>query len=258
MPEAQDSQLCRKCEGKRPRIRHLHQRNRAAEPQRPQGACGERPSEYQGQRPEDAEKGGIADYISFAAIAEHILPPETLISWWGARSEVPALVEGKITNDECGRYVRAGATFIDASDYVWKHPKGIKQGQQIRLANQGQQGVQGGKNGDLYVEINYKETDKIHVDGANVHYTINVAPWEIALGQSIEIDSPAGKVNVTLPKTAKNGQQLRLVDKGIPSKTPGHLYLKLNIVIPAANTEAEQQAYQQLAESFNHFNPRKS
>ncbi len=77
---------------------------------------------------EDAEKGGIADYISFAAIAEHILPPETLISWWGARSEVPALVEGKITNDECGRYVRAGATFIDASDYVWKHPKGIKQG----------------------------------------------------------------------------------------------------------------------------------
>ena len=80
------------------------------------------------QAAEDADKASIVDYISFAATAEHILPPETLISWWGARAETPALVEGKITNDECGRYVRAGATFIDASDYVWNHPKGIKQG----------------------------------------------------------------------------------------------------------------------------------
>lgn len=80
------------------------------------------------QTAEDAEAGGIADYISFAAAADHILPPESLIAWWGTRSETPALVEGKITNDECGRYVRAGATFIDGSDYVWNHPQGIKQG----------------------------------------------------------------------------------------------------------------------------------
>ena len=155
-------------------------------------------------------------------------------------------------------YTPMGEVEMQRKTLEVKIPKGIKQGQQIRLANQGQQGINGGKNGDLYVEINYKESDKVHVDGANVHYSIDVAPWEIALGQSIEIDSPAGKVNVTLPKTAKTGQQLRLVDKGIPSKTPGHLYLKLNIVIPVATTEAEQQAYRQLAESFNHFNPRRS
>lgn len=78
------------------------------------------------QMAEAAEESGIVDYVSFAAA--HVLPPETLIAWWGARSEIPALVEGKITNDECGRFVRAGATFIDASDYVWNHPKGVKQG----------------------------------------------------------------------------------------------------------------------------------
>lgn len=155
-------------------------------------------------------------------------------------------------------YTAMGEVEMQRKTLEVKIPKGIKQGQQIRLANQGQQGVNGGKNGDLYVEINYKETDKIHVDGGNIYYTIDVAPWEIALGQSIEIDSPAGKVSVTLPKTAKTGQQLRLVGKGIPSKTPGHLYLKLNIVLPPAHTEAEQQAYKQFAESFTHFNPRKS
>ncbi len=77
---------------------------------------------------EAAAANAVVDYISFSAAATHILPPETLIGWWGAHSEMPALVEGKFTNDDCGRYVRAGATFIDASDYVWNHPKGIKQG----------------------------------------------------------------------------------------------------------------------------------
>lgn len=77
-----------------------------------------------------AEKAAEAevDYISFAGVSDHILPPETLIAWWGASSEVPALVEGRLTNDDCGRYVHAGATFLDASDYVWNHAKGIKQG----------------------------------------------------------------------------------------------------------------------------------
>lgn len=80
------------------------------------------------QTAEAAADEGAVDYVCFAAVAGHILPPESLIGWWSARSEIPALVEGNITNDECGRYVRAGATFIDGTDYVWSHPKGIKQG----------------------------------------------------------------------------------------------------------------------------------
>lgn len=80
------------------------------------------------QTAEAAAAGGVVDYISFAAPATHIFPPESLIAWWGTYSEIPALVEGKFTNDDCGRYVQAGATFIEATHYVWNHPKGIKQG----------------------------------------------------------------------------------------------------------------------------------
>ncbi|WP_436872179.1 DnaJ C-terminal domain-containing protein [Acinetobacter haemolyticus] len=139
-----------------------------------------------------------------------------------------------------------------------KIPKGMKEGQQIRLTDQGQSGINGGENGDLYIEIQYKDTDRIRVEGADVYQTIDVAPWEAGLGQSIEVSTPAGQLKVNLPKNAKNGQQLRLKDKGIPSKTAGNLYLIINIVLPAAQSEQEQQAYQQFAEAFSSFKARTS
>lgn len=137
-----------------------------------------------------------------------------------------------------------------------KIPKGMKEGQQIRLNGQGQAGINGGENGDLYIEIIYKDTDQIHVEGSDVYLNVAVAPWEAALGQSITVNTPAGNLQVNVPKNAKQGQQLRLKDKGIPSKVPGHLYLILNIVFPPATTEQQQQAYQQFAENFTNFNPR--
>lgn len=139
-----------------------------------------------------------------------------------------------------------------------KIPQGMKEGQQIRLTGQGQNGINGGENGDLYIEIQYKDTDRIRVEGADVYQTIDVAPWEAGLGQSIEVSTPAGQLKVNLPKNAKNGQQLRLKDKGIPSKTAGNLYLIINIVLPAAQSEQEQQAYQQFAEAFSSFKARTS
>lgn len=137
-----------------------------------------------------------------------------------------------------------------------KIPKGMKAGQQIRLTGQGQVGIRGGANGDLYIEIRYQETDHIRVDGSNVYVTVPISPWEAALGGSISINTPAGTLQVNIPKNAKQHQQLRLKDKGIPSKTAGHLYLILNIVFPSAHNEQQQHAYQQLAVSFPDFNPR--
>lgn len=139
-----------------------------------------------------------------------------------------------------------------------KIPKGMKEGQQIRLNGQGQSGINGGANGDLYIEIQYKDTDRIRVEGANVYQTIDVSPWEAGLGQGIEVNTPAGQLKVNLPKNAKNGQQLRLKEKGIPNKTAGHLYLIINIVLPPAHSEQEQQAYQQFADAFAAFKPRAS
>ena len=137
-----------------------------------------------------------------------------------------------------------------------KIPKGMKQGQQIRLSQQGQAGINGGEAGDLYIEIHYKNSPNTRVESADIYYSINISPWEAALGQNIEVMTPAGKINVSIPPNTMYGQQLRLKDKGIPAKIPGHLYLILNIVYPKAETEQQVHAYEDFAKAFSHFNPR--
>lgn len=138
-----------------------------------------------------------------------------------------------------------------------KIPKGMREGQQIRLSGQGQTGHPDGQNGDLYIEIRYKDTDKIRVEGADVYSNLNITPWEAALGQTIEVITPEGKkIQINIPKNTQTGQQLRLKNQGIPSKISGHLFLILNIVYPAAQTENEQQAYQAFADAFSAFKPR--
>lgn len=137
-----------------------------------------------------------------------------------------------------------------------KIPKGMKEGQQIRLSGQGQTGINGGANGDLYIEIQYKDTATIRIEGADVYYTVNITPWEAALGQPVELKTLAGIIKVNIPANAQQQQQLRLKDKGIPAKTPGHLYLILNIVQPQVQTDTERHAYQELQKAFSHFNPR--
>lgn len=137
-----------------------------------------------------------------------------------------------------------------------KIPKGMKEGQQIRLSKQGQAGINGGEAGDLYIQIHYKQDHKVRVEDADIYYNIDISPWEAALGQDIEVNTPNGKVKVNIPKNTVYGKQLRLKDKGIPAKVPGHLYLILNIVYPKAENEQQIHAYEDLAKAFSHFNPR--
>ena len=140
-----------------------------------------------------------------------------------------------------------------------KSPAGMKAGQSIRLTGQGQAGINGGENGDLYIEIQYQHTATQRVENADVYFTISVTPWEAALGQSIAVKLPSGRtVNVNLPKNSRTGQQLRLKDQGIPSKIAGHLFLILNIEQPDIHNEQEQQAYQAFAEAFSQFHPRQT
>ncbi len=140
-----------------------------------------------------------------------------------------------------------------------KIPKGMKPGQQIRLSGQGQAGYSmdgtPAPNGDLYIEIQYASSDKLRVEGADVYMTVPVAPWEAALGQNIQVNTPAGMVDVKLPEGSQSGRQLRLKGKGIPAKEAGNLHLILQVVLPAANNDTAKALYQQMAEKMA-FNPR--
>lgn len=134
-------------------------------------------------------------------------------------------------------------------------PKGIQQGQHIRLAGQGSPGIGQGKAGDLYLEIAFKPHPYFNVEGKNIFLELPIAPWEAALGTTIAIPTPAGKVDLKIPANSRSKQKLRLKKRGIPGSTPGDLYVILQITLPPADSEQARALYREMEQKLA-FNPR--
>ena len=134
-------------------------------------------------------------------------------------------------------------------------PKGIRQGQQIRLSGQGAKGRGSGKAGDLYLEIEFNPHRYYRVEGADVFLELPVAPWEAALGASVKVPTPSGAIDLKIPANSKAGKKLRLKGRGIPAKTPGDLYVVLQIVLPPADDEKSRELYKRMQEEIE-FDPR--
>ncbi|SFO84290.1 DnaJ C-terminal domain-containing protein [Pseudomonas borbori] len=134
-------------------------------------------------------------------------------------------------------------------------PKGIKEGQHIRLAGQGGPGSGGSAAGDLFLEVHFKQDPHYRVDGRDVYLSLPVTPWEAALGASVEAPTPSGKVQVKIPANSQSGRKLRLKGRGIPGEPAGDLYLLLEIALPPADTDKARQLYEMMAREMA-FNPR--
>ena len=131
-----------------------------------------------------------------------------------------------------------------------KIPAGVHPGQHIRLAGQGQPGYGGEPPGDLFLEVHLKPHPLYRVDGKNLSMNLPVTPTEAALGAQVKVPTPGGgEVEVTVPPNSRGGMKLRLKGRGLQGKTPGDLYLPLEIVLPPATTDAARQAYEQLAKA---------
>ena len=137
-----------------------------------------------------------------------------------------------------------------------KIPKGISEGQQIRLAKQGLPGFNGGAAGDLYLKIRFHADEHLHVENRkDVYQTVQVAPWQAALGEKINVATPNGTLAVNLPANSRAGQKIRLKGRGIPAKEAGDLYLVLSMVLPGCHTDADKAAWQVLSAHYAGFNP---
>ena len=137
-------------------------------------------------------------------------------------------------------------------------PKGVTEGQQLRLAGQGQPGSGSAGAGDLYLEIRFAREPRYRIEGRDVYQTVPVAPWEAALGGEIGVPTPSGRVSVTVPAASQAGRKLRLKGRGIPgagAAAAGDLYLLLEIALPPADTPQAKALYEQMAREL-HFDPR--
>jgi curved DNA-binding protein len=134
-------------------------------------------------------------------------------------------------------------------------PKGIKAGQQIRLAGQGSPGFGGGPSGDLYLEVEFKPHKLYRVDGRDLYLDLPLAPWEAALGAKVRVPTPAGVVELNIPAHSATGKKMRLKGRGLPGKTAGDLYVVVTIVLPPADDQAATDLYRQMEREMA-FNPR--
>ncbi len=152
---------------------------------------------------------------------------------------------------------------LDASGTVALHervlqvsiPKGIRAGQQIRLAGQGSAGFGNGPRGDLYLEVEFEPHARWRLDGRDLYTTLRVAPWEAALGAAVNVPVPGGDVEVSVPAGSQTGRKLRLRGRGIPGSPPGDVYVLLEVVLPPAKDDKARAAYRKMAEDLS-FDPR--
>jgi curved DNA-binding protein len=136
-----------------------------------------------------------------------------------------------------------------------KIPRGVKEGQQIRLVGQGSPGMGQGTQGDLYLEIYFKPHPLYRVEGRDLHMQLPVAPWEAALGATVKTPTPDGTLDLKIPAGSNSGNKLRLKGRGIPGNPPGDIYVTLSVVVPPADSEQARAAYQEMASKLA-FNPR--
>ena len=126
-----------------------------------------------------------------------------------------------------------------------KFPAGVETGQQIRLAGQGEAGFNGGPYGDLFVIINVNPSDKFTRDGSTIYYTLNISFVQAALGDTVEVPTVHGNVEMTIPAGTQTGKTFRLKGKGAPRLRGGSLgdqHVTVKIVTPTKLNDAQKEA----------------
>jgi len=135
-------------------------------------------------------------------------------------------------------------------------PKGIIEGQQIRLEGQGEVGFNQGTRGNLFLEIVFEPHPIFTVSKRDIFLVLPVTPWEAALGATIAVPTLGGKVDLKLPANSQAGRKLRLKKRGLSSKKQvGDQYVTLAIHTPPAKTEEQRNLYESMAKLMP-YNPR--
>jgi curved DNA-binding protein len=166
--------------------------------------------------------------------------------------------ELELTLEEAARGGRRKISLGDGRDYEVNIPPGVRDGQRIRLAGEGSRGAGGGPPGDLFLRVRIKPHPRFRLEGRDIYVDVPVAPWEAALGETVEVPTLEGTSRVKVPAGSSCGRKLRLRGQGMPSPRgqPGDLYAVVKIEVPRKPTPEERELFDQLAR-VSKFNPRK-
>ncbi len=141
--------------------------------------------------------------------------------------------------------------------YQVRIPAGMREGQRIRLAGQGGPGHAGGEAGDLYLRVRLARHPDFTLRGDDLHYDLDLAPWEAVLGVKVKIPILDGATILRIAPDTVEGTQLRVRQLGLPREdgTRGDLYALVRIKNPPTVSSEERVLWEKLA-SVSKFNPR--
>ncbi|PYL08552.1 MAG: J domain-containing protein [Verrucomicrobia bacterium] len=142
---------------------------------------------------------------------------------------------------------RAGSTKVE--QYQVKIPRGVHEGQRIRLAGQGEAGARGGKSGDLFLRVRLARHPDFRVEGSDLIHEEKIAPWQAVLGMELKVPTLEGNVRLKVPPGTQGGQRFRLRERGLPSASGkrGDLYVELQINVPKKLSQRERDLWSELA-----------
>ena len=128
-------------------------------------------------------------------------------------------------------------------------PAGISSGQQVRVQGYGERGFNGGDNGDLYIEIIVKQHKYFTREGNDIYIEVPISVVDATLGTTVDVPTPNGDVELTIPAGSQPGQQLRIKGYGVKSlrsNMVGDEYVILNVEIPKKLSKEEKDLFEKL------------
>ena len=136
-----------------------------------------------------------------------------------------------------------------------KIPKGVSQGSKVRIKKEGNKGLNGGKDGDLYLIVDIEKNPYFSIEGNNILCNLPITPFEAVLGAEVTIPVFGEKVTVKIPPMTSSGQKLRLAELGVEDKSKskkGDMIVTVQIKLPERLSEREKALYNQLKELSKH------
>ena len=146
----------------------------------------------------------------------------------------------------------------EAQTFKVRVPVGVKEGQTIRIPGKGGDGANGGTSGDLFLHVRYAAHPDFRARGSDLHYDLDLAPWEAVLGTTVSVPTLESPVKVRIPAGTNNGRQLRVRGRGLPRGRDGErgdLYVVVNVQLPPQLSDEERELWEKLGR-VSRFNPR--
>lgn len=140
--------------------------------------------------------------------------------------------------------------------FTVKIPAGIRDGEKIRLLGQGKNGENGGKSGDLLIQITIENNKKYRLEGCDIYTELKIAPWESVLGARVSVEGIDDTETIYLQKGIQSGDKIKIQGKGYKDGKGGRgaLVAEIQIIVPKNPSEEEIKLYEKLKELSKSLN----